>query len=292
MKIVPKGRIIARSNRVLIRKVISPSPSFLLLTLEKMLLQCGWERTINRIRSQPHDLSVAQTILVAGEMRPFEARLYVEYEAQPTSCLFYLDSIYDLSIQDRTKPIKLNIQGDYWIVVCPYQFFIFPDIALGSVNRGVFISSLKLPSFARDNPWLQAICCVESERLLNDYLTQDFNNKVRVAVLQSNGSVYEWNDTPGAGQVLFYRLGNDSGIATRINSGLKSPVFTGWGTFNKFGPASIKGFAWDLVFIQDHEEYQMHKSYIIDRNELFMLSRHQDNVLALQLRYGIPANAQ
>ncbi len=292
MLITPKGRIIARSGQVLIKKFSNVnSISSVQLNLESMLLSCGWTKTLTRMISANQDDEFNDTVTVSGNQLPFENRVYLTMvlNDNPIQLEFYADSIYDLIYQDRNKPITFSVNNStFWIVACPYQFCIIPDNPL---NAGVFVSTLKLPPFARNNPWLQTLVCCQASRLFNSYLSQDFNQRVAVGVLASDGSAYYWADSPGVGQVLFYRLTNDSQISTRMISSLKHPVFCGWGTYSKDTPPSPKGFPWDMVFFLDYQSLTMKTELRIDRSKFWPFNRYVDNVLAIETQYGLPANA-
>lgn len=293
MLVTPKGKIVARSGKLKVRKLTgSPSASFVIGVLQQLMLECGWQRTLTgTFFSQGWDHSMATSILIAGEQKPFEGRIFVDMVDVPNEVQFRVRSMYDLAVQDSSLPLRFRVCPEVWLFVSPFQFIIFPEVG-ASGNNGIFVSSLKIPSFAYNNPWIQALVACESERLTSDYLTQAFDTRVFTAVLKADGSAYYWTvPSPGVGQVLFYRLTNDSFIAYRVNAPIKHPLFVGWGTSNSTTLPTIKGFAWDMLFLLDHNTIPLRKSFLMDRSEIFPLSRHFDNVLCMELRYGIPANA-
>lgn len=287
MTIIPKGKIVARSGKTVLRKVEGSSISSFLLTLERILLQCGWQKTITGMVSRAYDTNYGSTIQVGTEQLSFESRVYVYWDINPALYIeFRAESIYDLAIQDTALPLRLYVSSSMWIFANPYQFMIFPEISTIG-NNSIYIGTLKLPPFAYGNPFLQCILACEAEDLFSTFNNNGFGIRSFVACLKGDGTVSSWTNVGGQGAPFIAQMAVNSSTGTFKNGKLKCPTFVGWGTASNAVNPTLKGFFWDSLIVLDYDTYSLFRTYLLDRSEIFMTNRYFDNVFTLEVRYGV-----
>jgi len=253
--IVPKSKIIARSPLRKIALVNGRDFASLKLDVEKILRQCRWTRVGDKWISRSHH---TYEFLDTSE---YLARVALTIDTSGGGFKIRVDD-HQSKLDFTALDLRLTGADEYYILGSSYQLIIAPKGSTSGNLHHILISSIRIPSFVRDNPFIAGIVACEAGNLFLQW--NNLFGNTACGLVDTTGSVFQWINTGGNGIAQFFPMGVDNIFAVAGAMKIKSPAWIAWGTGSNNDVARLQGFLWDLIFVY-RNDIELHTRIDIDR---------------------------
>lgn len=280
--ITPKAGIIARSPQRIIRSSSALTGADIKSNLLTILRKVGW--SING--STAISKSQGNITLDNGVIYPRSISADLSVSGTNELNILVSDSSGYMH-QDTSKPLKLSRANEYYVFANPYQFIIAVNGTALGPSTVILVSSLHIPAFALDSPFIQAIIACEATNLLSQFINTGLF-VTYAGVIRKNVSVTEWTSqnasSTGAATIFGYNTDNVS-LGPIGHFSLKSPAWLAWGNGSSAETATIKGFLWDCVNFFS-STIPLFREYETDGKKYFPIKRYLNNTFAFEFDFS------